>query len=47
MYKKAVFFIEGLEHKRFVEPYINIFKDFFEVEILSFEKFILVIVKQF
>ncbi len=38
MYKKAVFFIEGLEHKRFVEPYINIFKEFFEVEILSFEQ---------
>lgn len=37
MNKKATFFIEGLEHKRFVEPYIKILENIFEVEILSFE----------
>ena len=37
MNEKATIFIEGLEHKRFIEPYITALEDELEIEILSFE----------
>ena len=40
--KKAVFFIEGLEHLRFVEPYMkSIINSDYEIEVVSFENFLL------
>lgn len=40
--KKAIFFIEGLEHLRFVEPYMkSIINSDYEIEVVSFENFLL------
>ena len=40
--KKAIFFIEGLEHLRFVEPYMkSIINSDYEIEVMSFENLLL------
>ena len=36
--KKAIFFVEGIEHLRFVKPYINLFEKYkLIIEVVSFE----------
>ena len=36
--KKAVFFVEGIEHLRFVMPYIDLFEKYkLNIEVVSFE----------